>query len=170
MGQKTCKASRIIHTDLVLPNDTNNHNTLFGGVLMKKIDAVASISARRHCRKDVVTASTDSVDFLEPIYPTDSICLESMVTWTGNTSMEVFVKAIAEDLITGNRRIAATAFLTFVVVRDAMDKNYRVPKIVPESDEEKFLHTSAEERAKYRQIRRRSSKELANNLTTKRLE
>jgi acyl-CoA hydrolase len=169
MEQKTCKASRVIQTDLVLPNDTNNHNTMFGGVLMKKIDAVASISARRHCRKEVVTASTDSVDFLEPVYPTDSICLESVVTWTGKTSMEVFVKVVAEDLITGHRRIAATAFLTFVVVKDIAGNRAPVPQVVPESDEEKFLHATAEERANYRQTRRKSSTELARNLSTLKL-
>src|SRR5687767_5590888 len=92
----------------------NNYNTLFGGVLMKKLDNVATLSARRHARvKECVTASTDSIDFLYPIHPTDSVCIESFVTYTGKTSMEIFCKVIAEDMMTGERRIAATAFLTF---------------------------------------------------------
>lgn len=162
--EKFVKESRVVQTDLVLPNDTNNHNTLFGGILMKKIDAVASIASRRHCRSEVVTASTDSVDFLHPIHPTDSVCLEAFVTWAGRTSMEVFVKIISENLNTGERQIAATAFLTFV----ALSKNQKpvqVPKVIPETEEEIYLHQTAEERAKIRKSRRLKSSELAERLT-----
>lgn len=163
----TCKETKVTQTDLVLPNDTNNHNTLFGGVLMKKMDAVASISAKRHCRTNVVTASTDSVDFLEPINPTDSICLEAFVTHTGKTSMEIFVKAVAEEFSTGRRRIAATAFLTFVSLNED-GTPAEVPQIVPESDEEKMLFETGKERAEIRKIRRKSAKALASQLSTKR--
>ena len=166
MNLKTCKESRVTQTDLVLPNETNNHNTLFGGVLMKRLDAVASISARRHCRSEVVTASTDSVDFLQPINPSDSICLESFVTFTGTTSMEIFVKAVAEDLNTGERRIAATAFLTFISL-DENGKPSPVPKVVPESKDEQFLYETGQKRAEERKKRRQASKELAKVISTK---
>lgn len=161
------KDTRVIRTDLVLPNDTNNHNTLFGGILMRNMDAVSSIAARSHCRTDVVTASTDSVDFLHPIRPSDSISLECFVTWTGTSSMEVFVKAIAEDLNTGVRRIAATAFLTFVSV-NSEGKPLPVAPIVPETEEERKLHETAPERALIRKNRRIQSKQLAEFITTKR--
>lgn len=62
-----CKESKVVKTSRVFPLDTNNHNTLFGGKLMSYIDDIASISAARHCRRDTVTASMDSVDFLKPI-------------------------------------------------------------------------------------------------------
>ncbi|HWO78146.1 MAG TPA: acyl-CoA thioesterase [Bacillus sp. (in: firmicutes)] len=166
MEPKYCKESRVVHTDLVLPNDTNNHNTLFGGVLMKRIDGVASISAKRHCRAEVVTASTDSVDFLEPILPTDSICIETFVTWTGRTSMEVFAKVITEDLLSGKRRIAATAFLTFVAL-DENGKPVAVPEVIPETPEEQKLHETGDQRALVRKNRRAESKKLAQFITTK---
>ncbi|SDZ58867.1 Acyl-CoA hydrolase [Evansella caseinilytica] len=164
MAEKYIKESKVVQTDLVLPNDTNNHNTLFGGILMKKIDAVASIASRRHCRGEVVTASTDSVDFLHPILPTDSVCLEAFVTWAGRTSMEVFVKVVAENLNTGDRRIAATAFLTFVALNNSHTP-VQVPKVVPETEEEIYLHQTAAERAKVRKSRRVKSKELAERLS-----
>lgn len=47
------RESRIVHTDQVLACDLNNYQTLFGGVLMKKIDSAACLSARRHSRKTV---------------------------------------------------------------------------------------------------------------------
>ncbi|WML54664.1 acyl-CoA thioesterase [Neobacillus sp. PS3-12] len=164
---KTCKESRVVRTSRIFPNDLNNHKTMFGGKLMSDVDIIASISAQRHSRAEVVTASTDSVDFLHPITQKDSICMESYVTWTGSSSMEIFVKIIAENLRTAERKIAATAFLTFVALDDD-GKPVRVPAIIPETDEEKKLHETGKERAEYRKIHRRNSKELASHLTTTR--
>jgi acyl-CoA hydrolase len=132
---------------------------------MSDMDMIASISAVRHARKEVVTASTDSVDFLSPITQQDSICIESFVTWTGNSSMEVFVKVIAENLMTGNRKIAATAFLTFVAL-DEDGKPTKVPGIVPETEEEKKLFETGKDRAEKRKEHRKNSKELASYFTT----
>lgn len=103
---------------------------------MSDVDQVASISAARHSRSECVTASTDSVDFLHPIRTTDSVCFISYVAWTGTSSMEVFVKIIAEDLKSSVRRIAATALLTFVAL-DEHKRPTRVPKVIPETEEEK---------------------------------
>ncbi|MCL6601400.1 MAG: acyl-CoA thioesterase [Paenibacillus sp.] len=162
---KYCRESRVFKTGRVFPNDVNNHKTLFGGKLMSSIDEVASISAMRHCRANVVTASTDSVDFLLPIRPTDSVCFESFVTWTGRTSIEVFVKVISEHLYTGERAVAATSFLTFVAVNED-GVPVSVPKIIPETVEEKLMSESAEERAQLRKVRRSMSKKLASQLNT----
>ncbi|MEH7493244.1 acyl-CoA thioesterase [Neobacillus niacini] len=165
MDAKTCNESRVVRTGRIFPNDVNNHNTLFGGKLMSDMDMIASISAVRHARKEVVTASTDSVDFLSPITQQDSVCIESFVTYTGTSSMEVFVKVIAENLITGNRKIAATAFLTFVAL-DEDGKPTKVPGIVPETEEEKKLFETGKARAEKRKEHRKSSKELASYFTT----
>jgi acyl-CoA hydrolase len=165
MNPKTCNESRVVRTGRIFPNDVNNHNTLFGGRLMSDMDMIASISAVRHARKEVVTASTDSVDFLSPITQQDSVCIESFVTWTGTSSMEVFVKVIAENLMTGNRKIAATAFLTFVAL-DEDGKPTKVPEIIPETEEEKKLFETGKDRAEKRKEHRKNSKELASYFTT----
>ncbi|SIS44905.1 acyl-CoA thioesterase [Salimicrobium flavidum] len=154
------RESLIVNTDQVMINDLNNYNTLFGGVLMKKLDNNATLSARRYARtKECVTASTDSIDFLHPIHQSDSVCVESFVSYTGNKSMEIFCKVIAEDMITGERRMAATAFLTFVAL-DENKKPISVPQLVPETEEEKFLYESGKERAERRRTRKQHSKEL----------
>ncbi|MCQ6279613.1 acyl-CoA thioesterase [Bacillus sp. EB600] len=167
METKKSNESRIVNTAQVLSCDLNNYNTLFGGVLMKKLDDAATLSARRHSRvKECVTASTDSIDFLQPIHQTDSVCVESFVTYTGRTSMEIFCKVIAEDIITGERRMAATAFLTFV----ALDENKQpvhVPGVIPETEEEKFLYQTGKERAEMRKLRRQKSKALAEYISLK---
>ncbi|OCA90482.1 acyl-CoA thioesterase [Bacillus sp. FJAT-27225] len=162
---KSCSASKVIKTSRVLPPDTNNHGTLFGGKLMSMIDDVASISASRHARTDIVTASMDSVDFLTPIQKDDSVCLESFVTWVGTSSMEVFVKIISENLKTGERKLAATSFLTFVALSQD-GKPVTVPKVIPHTQEEIMLHESGAERAKARKKRRENSKQLAKKLDT----
>ncbi|CAM3684983.1 acyl-CoA thioesterase [Alicyclobacillus pomorum] len=161
---KKCRESRCVKISRVFPPDLNDHNTLFGGKLMAYIDDVASISASRHARAEVVTASTDSVDFLSPIRQTDSVCLSSYVSWTGTTSMEIFVKVVAEDLKSGERRVAATAFLTFVAL-DENGKPMRVPKVIPETEEEKKLYETAPARAELRKRHREESKRLAAHLT-----
>ncbi|MBP1969758.1 acyl-CoA hydrolase [Virgibacillus natechei] len=158
--KKPCWESLTVKTSHVLPPDTNSHGTLFGGKLMAYIDDVAAIAAVRHSRKLVVTASTDSVDFLAPVKEGDSICLEAFVTWTHNTSMEVFIKAVTENLLTGERKVCTTAFTTFVAIDDE-GKPTPVPGVYPEAEHEKMLHEQAPERAKHRRERRDQSKELA---------
>jgi acyl-CoA hydrolase len=162
-NSKPCSESRVFQTNRVLPPDTNNHQTLFGGKLMASIDVVASISAAKHCRSECVTASMDSVDFLHPIRPTDAVHLESFVTYTGSSSMEVFVKVIAEHLISGESRVAATSFITFVSL-DENGKTKRVPSVYPETEEEKYLFDSAQDRMKLRKDRRKLSIYLAEQI------
>ncbi len=164
MEAKSMKDSRCVKISNVFPPDTNNHNTLFGGKLMSMIDDIASLAAKRHSRRDVVTASTDSVDFLRPIHAGNSVSLESYVTFTGRTSMEVFVKVVTEDLKTGEKNIAATSFLTFVALDDEGNPT-AIPNIYPETEEEKKLHSSAPSRALRRKERRKASSEWALDLT-----
>lgn len=167
MESKLARESRVVKTSRVFPTHTNNHDTLFGGLLMSYIDDVASISAARHSRRECVTASTDSVDFLKPVTPEDSVCLESVVSWTGRTSMEIFVKVVAENLRTGERRIAATSFITFVALDDDK-KPVEVPQVIPETEEEKKLFATAERRFQARSAHREASRELAESLSPER--
>ncbi|GLB59975.1 acyl-CoA thioesterase [Cytobacillus sp. NCCP-133] len=162
---KTCRESFTVKTSIVLPPDTNTYGTLFGGKLMAYIDDVAAIAAMRHGRNNVVTASTDSVDFLHPVYEGNSVCLEAFVTYTGRTSMEIFVKVIAEDLITGDRNVCAMSFLTMVAV-DENGKPTPIPTVVPETDEEKNLYETAKERAEIRKKRRKDSEARAKKFGT----
>jgi len=160
MNAKSVRESRAVKASIVLPPDTNHHGTMFGGKVMAYIDDLAAISATRHARMPVVTASTDSVDFLHPVRNGESVCLESFVTWTHKTSIEVFVKVVAEDMLSGERNVCTTAFLTFVAV-DKEGNPQPVPAVIPETELERFLHEGAPARAEVRRKRRGESKELA---------
>lgn len=133
---KTVNESRVFKTSRVFPTDLNDHNTLFGGKILAEMDMIASISATRHSRMECVTASMDWVDFLHPVRSTDCVSYESFVIWTGRTSMEVFVKVVAEDLISGEKRIAATSFVTFVALGKE-NNPVPVPRVIPETEGEK---------------------------------
>jgi acyl-CoA hydrolase len=145
--------SRSIMTELVFPTDTNHHGTMFGGTLMKYIDKISAIAAMRHAGKPVVTASTDSLDFLSPIRLGEAVELEAYVTSTRRSSMEVYVVFRAENLFKGERRITVTAFSTFVAV-DEQGKPSPVPSIQPENEAERKLFDSAPERHEHRMKRR----------------
>jgi len=150
--------SRTCMTDLVFPPDTNHHHTIFGGKVMAYVDKIACIAAMRHCRKPVVTVSSDHFDFLAPIKTGEAIILEAVVTWVHNTSMEVFVKTEAENLLTGERRLTSRAYLTFIAL-DEKGNPTPVPKVIPETDEEKQQYEQAKERYLAR-IKRRKMQEM----------
>ncbi|WP_026962120.1 acyl-CoA thioesterase [Alicyclobacillus herbarius] len=153
MEAKPVRLSRTILTDLILPPDTNNLGTMFGGRVMAYIDKVASVAAMRHSRRPVVTASSDSLDFLEPIKVGEAILIEAFVTWAHRTSMEVHVKVESENLLTGEIKLTATSFLTFVALGPD-GKPAPVPPVVPETDEEKWFYKTAPERYEARKKRK----------------
>ncbi|WP_232699270.1 acyl-CoA thioesterase [Brevibacillus daliensis] len=160
---KTVKESKTVKAVLVLPSDTNHHGTVFGGTVMSYMDEVSAIAAMRHSRCHVVTASVDSVDFIAPAKMGYSICIEAFVTSTGRTSVEVFVKIISENLLTGDRQLTATSFVTFVAL-DENGKPTEVPQVIPETEEEIFLHQTAEQRRTMRKERRRMTQQFYNSL------
>jgi acyl-CoA hydrolase len=155
------RQSLTVLTDHVLPPDTNNHNTMFGGKVMAHIDKVATMACMRHAHLPAVTASIDSLDFLAPIKAGSAICVEAFVTWTHNTSMEVFVKVESEDLCSGQRQLTGSAYMTFVAI-GSDGRPATVPPVIPESDEEKWHHTGAPERYRMRKLRKQESLRKAN--------
>ena len=145
--------------NIVLPGDTNSHDTLFGGLLMKHIDETAAISARRHCRAPVVTASNDGVHFHRPIRNDDIVCLHSYVCSVGRSSMEIFIKITTENTVDGTRKLAAISFLTFVALGDD-GRPATVPLVSPESKEETVLYDGRESRREARMKKREETDEL----------
>lgn len=155
MQGKLAGGSRTIMTDIVLPPDTNNYGTIFGGNVMAYIDKIASIACMRHARRPVVTASSDSLDFLMPVRVGEAIRLEACVTWTHSTSMEVYVKVESENLMTGEVKLTATSYLTFVALGED-GRPTAVAPVVPETAEEQWHFDTAIERYETRKRRKLS--------------
>src|SRR5580693_5530025 len=123
------------YSELALPNDANGHGNLLGGRVMHLVDLAGALAAMRHARRPVVTASVDSLHFLHPVRIGQLMILRSSVNRVFRTSMEVGVKVLAEDLLTGEKLHTCSAYLTFV----ALDEDRRatpVAPVIPETEEE----------------------------------
>lgn len=131
-----------ITTKIVLPNDTNTLGNLFGGQLLAWMDVIASVSAHRHSKRVVVTASVNNVSFQKPINHASIVTLEAKVSRAFNSSMEVFVDVFVEDAVTGQREKCNEAIYTFVAV-DQNGNPIQVPAIIAESEEEKVRYDGA---------------------------
>lgn len=136
MQQKTPSDSCTIITDLVLPSETNPIGNMFGGELLARMDRAASIAARRHSRRIVVTASVNHVAFNKMIPLGSVVTIEAKVSRAFKSSMEVYMDIWIEDRESGMRSKANEAIYTFVAV-DEMGNAVPVPSLVPESDLEK---------------------------------
>ena len=151
---KTVQHSKTIQSHLILPPDTNHHGTIFGGKVLAYIDEVAAITSMKHVGGNTVTVSMDSVDFLSPARVGDVLELESMVVYTGRTSLTVFVRVTSFQVKTGVRTLTTQSFVTMVAV-DENGKPRPIPQIILETDEEKALH----EQVKLRRAQHSKNKE-----------
>ena len=132
---KTVKESQVIMHELVLPNDTNLLGNILGGRVMHLMDICAAMSAYKHARTAVVTASVDRLDFLAPSKMGDIMKLMSSVNYTGQSSMEVGVRIESENPKTAVSHHTASAYLTFVSLNDNR-KPQKVLPITPETADE----------------------------------
>mgnify|MGYP006083572909 CR=1 FL=1 len=155
--KKYVKDSHVIMHELILPNDTNNLNTVFGGKVMQYMDLCAAMSAYKFARTAVVTASVDRLDFLAPARVGDMLILKSSVNYNHNSSMEIGVRIDAENVKTGKRRHTASAYLTFVSL-DENSKPQQVNNIIPESDDEKRRYKEGKVRHAERRKRLKDKK------------
>jgi len=125
------KEERIEHSKTtifkaVFPNTTNHYDTLFGGTAMQLMDETAFITATRYSRQQMVTVSSDRIDFKKPI-PAGTIAeLSGKVTYLGNTSLKVRVDIYIEEMYSDYREKAVSGEFTFV----AIDKDKKPVKIL----------------------------------------
>ena len=137
------KSREVKSWEIVFPNDTNPHGTMFGGKVMAIMDKIAAIAAARYSGRTAVTVSTEAIVFKRPIKSGDRIQTIARVVWTGRTSMAVKVDVFAEDPLTNDHIHCTTARFNFVALdRDAQPTP--VPPILIETDDEKQEHEIAE--------------------------
>ena len=139
------------------PHMANPLGTLFGGEVLALMDVGAAVAAQRFCRSVVVTASTEPIDFRNPIYMGEIIELKCRVAWTGRSSMIVRCEVHGENPLTGDRRLCTIGHLNFV----ALDEDGRpcpVPTLRVETAMEK-RHWETGARVREDIIRRRDRKQ-----------
>ena len=105
--------------ELIFPEQANHYGTLFGGNALSMMGKAAFVAASRHARRAVVMATSDKVQFHEPVRVGELVELTARVERVGRSSMTVAVEVIAETLVTGSRRIAMRGSFEMVAVDDA---------------------------------------------------
>lgn len=127
---KSSLESKLVISEVMLPNQANVAGNIHGGEIMKLMDSAAYASARKYAKSNVVTARVDELEFHLPIFVGDLVTCTAQVVFVGKSSMEVAVTVEVEDLeCDGNqcRKKALSAFFTMV----SLDKKGK-PNLVPE--------------------------------------
>jgi len=154
MHAKHPRDSETIMSELMMPHHANLMGNVFGGVILALVDRAAAVAAIRHAGKQCVTVSVDKVDFKEPIHVGELVTAYSRVNFAGRTSMEVGVKIIAENVLTGDKRHTNSCYVTYVALDDKGVPT-GVPPIVPETPDEKRRYDRAAKRRATRVMDRR---------------
>lgn len=148
------RESEAVIAELMMPQHANIMGNVFGGVILSLVDRVAAVAAIRHARRQCVTVSVDKVNFREPIRVGELVTAMARVNFTGRSSMEVGVKVIAENVLTGERRHTNSCYLTYVALDDRGEPT-EVPPVVPETPDEERRYQRAVERRAQRVMDRR---------------
>jgi acyl-CoA hydrolase len=163
MKNKRPNDSTISMAIVMLPEDANPAGNVHGGVIMKHIDSAAGVVAVRHASSNAVTASIDRLDFHSPVYVGNLLMVKASLNMVGTTSMEVGVRVEAEDVMTGEVRHTASAYLTFVAL-DANGRPKKIPGLILESQEEIRRNREARARRASRLAERAKEKECQRDL------
>ena len=131
MAEKTCSVTM---AHMMLPQHANPAGNVHGGVIMKFIDDAAGVVATKHARTNVVTAAIERLDFHRPVFIGNLLILKACLNVTGRSSMEIGVRVEAEDLLAGETRHIASAYLTFVSLNHE-GRPLPVPPFTPTSED-----------------------------------
>ena len=137
-------------TVLMTPDMSNFSGNVHGGTILKFLDQVAYACASRYAGRYVVTLSVDQVMFRQPIHVGELVTFLAAVNHTGNSSMEVGIKVVAENIQTQEVRHANSCFFTMVAVDDQR-KPISVTPIQPSTEDEKRRYAAAVVRKQLRQ-------------------
>jgi acyl-CoA hydrolase len=92
----------------------------------------------------------DQVIFREPIHVGELVTFLASVNYTGNTSMEVGIKVVTENIRERSVRHTNSCFFTMVAVDDQR-KPAPVPPLQPVNSEDKRRYMQAQQRRQIRQ-------------------
>lgn len=159
---KTVAQSRVEMAQIMEPTEANFLGKVFGGSVLAKIDLCAYASSAKHSGRICVTASFDRVDFHQAINVGELVTMIGYVSYVGRTSLEVTIEIYAQNLLTSDKRHTNTAQVTMVAL-DSNGKPVEVPRLIPETREEKIRYLQGKLR---RELRPRHRAEFDRLLAT----
>jgi uncharacterized protein (TIGR00369 family) len=163
MEGKRVGESSVVMAQIMNPQDANPAGNVHGGVIMYLIDNAGGAAAIRHARTMVVTASIDRLEFHNPVFVGDLVTLRASANFVGKTSIEIGVRVEAENMLTGERRHTASAYLTYVSL-DRQGHPIALPPLILETDSEKRRNVEALSRRQTRLAERTKEKQCQADL------
>jgi acyl-CoA hydrolase len=145
-GEKANSESTLTMPLLVLPYHANAAGRMHGGEVLKLMDTAAGIVAARHCRNNVVTAGITQMSFIEPGFVGDLVICDASITYTGTTSMEVYVSVKAEHILESSVTKKVSEGYFFMVAIDRNGRPTAVPPLKLETDEARRCFDAAKAR------------------------
>ncbi len=130
----TADRTKLLMSYLVVPTTANFNNVMHGGELLNLLDKVAYVCSTRYCTKGTVTLSVDGVTFKYPIPVGNLLTFLASINYVGNTSCEVGIKVLSEDIKT--RKITHTNSCYFTMVAVENGKPTPMPKYEPKTEVE----------------------------------
>jgi acyl-CoA hydrolase len=136
MEPRAVSESRSVLAQWMGPADANAAGFVHGGTAMKLCDEAAATAAIRHARSRVATAAVDRMTFLQPVHVGDLLTLHASVNAVWRTSMEVGVRVLSENPLSGEVRHTNSAYITMVAVDEHGRPVAGVPGLRCESADE----------------------------------
>lgn len=115
---KSAEDSRVVISELMLPSHSNFSGKIHGGYILSLLDQIAFACASKHSRAYCVTASVDTVDFLNPIEVGELVTMRASINYVGRTSMVVGIRVEAENIQTGIVKHCNSSYFTMVARDD----------------------------------------------------
>lgn len=138
--------------ELVFPEQTNHHGTLFGGASLALMDRAGYIAATRFTRRRMVTAAFRDVSFGKPVLPGQLAELSARVTNAGRNSCEVVCELVAEDLLAGTRQTAVSGRMVMVATGEGLPQAVAVASPPPDEGFTQFVEVVFPDASNHREI------------------
>ena len=126
---KTVDSSNISISELMLPSHTNFSGKIHGGYILSLLDQVAFACGSKFSGNYCVTASVDTVNFLNPIEVGELVTMKASVNYVGKSSMIVGIRVEAENIQTGNIKHCNSSYFT-MVAKNNEGKSVAVPGLI----------------------------------------
>lgn len=125
---KTSKESSVTITELMLPVNSNFSGKIHGGYILNLMDQIAFACSSKYSSKYCVTASINTVDFLNPVNVGELLTLKARVNYVGRTSMTVGIRVTSENIKSGEIKHCNSSYFLMVAKNDD-GSNAEVPKL-----------------------------------------
>jgi acyl-CoA hydrolase len=126
---KTVNSSYVSISQLMLPSHSNFSGKIHGGFILSLLDQVAFACASKFSTNYCVTASVDTVNFLNFIEVGELMTMKASVNYVGKSSMIIGIRVEAENIQTGVVKHCNSSYFT-MVAKDKEGKNALVPGLI----------------------------------------